>query len=161
MILYPASQSGKMTMVINGSIRSVLVINCALYQVCLIISNFIKHFRQKKPAAFLNYQHIKMYLQSTKDCQTELSFSFLPVRQERENFKRFTLEMQLKELEIPNHTEHTFEVIPYCQVQQWLITVTVFSKDKTSFTTAKCNSQWIISYSGTIFSNWPDFHHHY
>lgn len=59
-----------------------------------------------------------MYLQSTKDCQTELlSFSFLPVSKERENFKRFTLEMQLKELEIPNHREHTFEAITYCQVQ--------------------------------------------
>ena len=64
-----------------------------------------------------------MYLQSTKDCQTELlSLIFHPVRKERENFNRFTLEMQWKELEVPNHTENTFEATTYCQGQhnQWL-----------------------------------------
>lgn len=98
-------------------------LKCIGNQLCHVLSvfyyqQFHKALQMNKTAVFLNYQHIKIYLQSTKECQTELlSFSFLLVRKEGENFNRFTLEMQLKELEIPSHTEHTFEGITYCQVQ--------------------------------------------
>lgn len=63
-----------------------------------------------KTAVFFNYHHTKMYLHSTKDCQTELlSFNILPARKEEDDLKRFTLKMQSEEVKIPQNTVHAFE----------------------------------------------------
>lgn len=58
-----------------------------------------------KAAVFLNYQHIKMYLWTTKDCQVELLFSAVF---QRENlgviFKRLTLTLPSEQPNIPEDT---------------------------------------------------------
>lgn len=67
-----------------------------------------------KAAVSLNYQHIKMYLWTTNDCLAELPFS-APFQGENQGviFKRFTLEMQSEQPNIPEDTQNHQWL--YCQ----------------------------------------------